>query len=245
MSTNLEVPSSVPASLRSLRGLSPEQYDVALLRIGLEIDEALEAGQDGRIPLLLEINRALEEERAEAIDGIVKLMLFLAGQEALNDSQARLFKEQAETIGAALGKIRVHIQDYIDRTKPADHRKIAGKVCKLWTQANPKDSLIISDDTAVPAELYNYEMTVRVPVRDGAIETLMSIQDFAVSFAPDGTSTEIRTAGPERNLKLVLDENRVREHLEQHSETWGRIEQGRHLRMRPSMADAKKAMVKL
>jgi hypothetical protein len=228
--------SSVPSRLR---GLSPEQYDAVLLEIGQEIDEALAAGDDGRVPFLLQINEALEQGRAEAVDGIVKLMLFLAGQVALNESQATLFREQAEKIEAALDKIRAHVRDYIESSCPG--QRLEGKVCKMWVQANPKDSVLITDPGAVPKQLYSYEVTVRVPVVPGAEEALAALPDVIAAFAPHGSYAEVRMEDDQP--KQVLDQRRVRAHLEQYAEPWGRISAGKHLRTKPSIAETKRRSV--
>lgn len=225
--------------------LTIQQFDSIISSVADQIDEALEAGEEQKIPLLLKITEALEEQKAEKIDSIVTFLNFVALQAQAAKSHAKMFQAQAERLEAARDKIRVHIQNYIDEKLPEDNRRLNGRVSKLYTADNPAPSLWLPDPNAVPKDFYSYEMTVRFPAahESETREAIASVGQFVTEFCPAGSSAEIRV-DRDGNYKLILDEERVKQHLEANAEPWGEMRRGRHLRTKPSLAEAKRALVK-
>ena len=228
-------PTPIPRPLMAL-----EQLQAILKRIPDQIEEALEADDTGRVPLLVALDDALQERRAEQVDTITQFILLLEGQAVLYQQQADVYQAEADKLTAAHGRIKAHVQDWIDRNLPEDAPKLTGKTSVLRTQQNTQAKLTY-DAAAVPRELCSYTLTIRVPYTPlHSITAMKQIQDFALSVGPIGVRCKVAEDAAGTFYKLEPDERRIREHLEHHAEPWGRYEIGRHLRSKPSFAAAQK-----
>lgn len=231
MSTEVAAPAK--ASPRQLLTL-----DAALSSITDQIEEALTADDAGSIEAFVRIEQSLHEQRKDEIDKIVLALLTMESLILLNEQQADVFKSQAERLRDASNRVRAHIQQYIDKTLPEDNRKLTGNTSVIRTQANSQDSLIIRDEAAVPGALHSYEVSVFVPYAQEAL--LSAVCDMATGL---GLRAKVHKT-QQGEFKLAPDEERIKEHLAVHAEEWAWFGRGRHLRTKPSMAEARKALVK-
>lgn len=202
--------------------LTLEQLDVALDRFIDELETALEAGNEPRAGLLLELTQALESKREDVIDGVVRRLVYLESQVDAAKAQVDLYRAAQQRLENAYDKIRIHIQNYIDQHCPPDNPKLTGKVLWLRTQQNSVASLYVYNEPAVPASYRGTPLKVMLPA-SVAPDFRETLQAFLDNFAPGARiekldDPEVDTA----SLRAALDAGLKVD--------GARLERGRHLR---------------
>lgn len=209
---------------------SLDQLHGAILRYADQLEEALQAKDDGRpeegpsLDLLAAIKQVLESKQAEAIDTIVEALNDHEDNMALCQQKIDKLRVAWEKMDAARTKIRLFLLNWIDGNLPEDARKLQGRLWWIRTQNNGGlPALVVREETAVPREYFivRPKLTLPATITEEQVETL---QAFLEQFIPSA-----RIEGLDK--KPELDEDAVRMALGAQLDVPGcRLERGRQLR---------------